>query len=325
MKKLFKILGWTVLAIIVLALAVVLSIPLWIGPVVKSAANRIVPEKTKTEFALDDFALNPYTGYLRAGKLRLGNPDGFDEKDAFRLGKLEVKVDVGSLLGDTVHVRDIDVSDIFVYSTPTASNFKKIAANAAGEPAEAGVPEVSGTEPEPGAPAGETPEAEPPAEKKPAKKVVIDHIKISGVVVKYGIMSIPVPEIELRDIGKESGGATPFEIGNEIYEAMMEAFQKALNGFGGGLKNAADAVSGIIGESAEKLTEAIGEIDIDAATSAVSDGIGAAAGAVSDGASAVGTAISEGAGSVIEGAGSVVDGVGGKVKDIGGAVKGLFK
>ena len=113
MKKLLKILGCIILGIVALALILVLTLPLWLGPVVKPSANAIVPKLTKTSFNLGHLYLNPYTGRFELGDMHLGNPEGYSEKDAFTLGSLSAEVEVSSLLSSTIHVRDVTVDALF--------------------------------------------------------------------------------------------------------------------------------------------------------------------------------------------------------------------
>ena len=82
MKKLLKILGWIILGVFALALVLVLTLPLWLGPVVKPTANAAVPKLTKTAFNLGHLSLNPYTGRLEIGDVQLCNPEGYSEKYA---------------------------------------------------------------------------------------------------------------------------------------------------------------------------------------------------------------------------------------------------
>ena len=76
-KKLFKFLFWTLVVLVVF----VLALPLWIGPVVTTAANKTVPGIVKTGFHLGRFSLNPYAGTFNFGDLQLANPDGFPQEN----------------------------------------------------------------------------------------------------------------------------------------------------------------------------------------------------------------------------------------------------
>ena len=114
MKKLLKIVGGIVLGIVVLALLLVLTLPLWLGPVVKPIANAAVPNVTKTSFNLGHLYLNPYTGRFELGDMRLGNPVGYDEPTAVSVDNLVVDVAMTTLGDKYVHVEEVTVDGVFV-------------------------------------------------------------------------------------------------------------------------------------------------------------------------------------------------------------------
>ena len=254
-----KVLLWTVGVIVVLLLA----LPLWIGPVVKGVANAVTPGITGTEFCLNRFALNPYTGVLNVGDMELANPTNYSERTAVKLDDLKVDVGMLSLAGDVIHVEEITLDGLFVYASGmTGGNFQDIAKHASGgEKAEE--------------PAAEVAPEEPQGEKKPGKKVVIDHLTLKNFKVKIGVLpAVSVPTIELTDLGKpkdENGeaGVTFEDLWNMILEKVLAAFGavgdglKALGGLtADGANAAADAVgegAKAIGEGAGKAVDAIGE------------------------------------------------------------------
>ena len=159
--KLVKRLFGTLVLLVVLVLAAVLSIPLWIGPVVRPTVNRLVPEYTQTGFFLGNFKLNPYTCYFEMGELRLGNPEGFAVDRALSLGKAVVDVETLSLFTDIVVIENIEIGDAYVAYVKNGEgklNFDVIGDNvkrvAAAKAAEKAAREAAAKEAEE-APAGE--------------------------------------------------------------------------------------------------------------------------------------------------------------------------
>ena len=131
MRRFLKGLLWTVCGILLFVVVALLTLPLWVNPAVTSLANTIVPWCTGTEFRLEQFKLNPYTGKLVVSGLRLANPDGFAEKDAASLGLLSVDVETSTLLSNTIHVRDVTVESPFasyVFDKDGTNNFDRIIA-----------------------------------------------------------------------------------------------------------------------------------------------------------------------------------------------------
>lgn len=225
MKKPVKIAIWSIVALVVLVIAAVLALPLWIGPVATSVANAVAPGFTGTDFKLDSFALNPYSGKIRVGALKLSNPKGYDEPAAFSLKSLSVDLDFGSLLSDTIHVRDITIEDPFVsyvFDDAGSNNFERILANVN---AKLGPSEEK---------------AEEKKEEKPGKKVMIDRLCINGTKVKYRMITLPIPLPTLTNIGKKSGGATPTEVRDTVWEKMKDSF----TGVGAGIGSAVNALGG---------------------------------------------------------------------------------
>jgi uncharacterized protein involved in outer membrane biogenesis len=257
MKKLLKAIVVIVLSIVVLTVVALLALPLWIGPVVKGVANVAVPQITGTGFNLGEFGLNPYVGTLHVGDMQLANPTNFSEKNAVSLDKFDADLAVTSLFsGKKVRIESVELDGLVVYTDPTASNFRQIAANAAGEPEEKS--EVAKLAEE-NAPA-EEPKAEEakPAEEKHGKGLQIDRLTIKNVTVKYGLVPLKIPvDIEIPDIGKDS------EEGASIQEVIQLVWQKILA--------AAGAVGGTLGDLGKGAVD-IGAGAVGAALDAVKSG-----------------------------------------------------
>ena len=253
MKKALKILLWTIAGILALVLVLLLTIPLWLGSTITTVANKVAPAYTGTPFSLDGVSINPYTGKYRVTKLNLGNPQGYSVPTAFSVSNVYVDVEMSSLFSDTIHIREITINDTYVsyVSNEGTNNFEWIGAH---------VESKIG--------AKEKPE-EVEEEKKPGKKVVIDKLTIAGTWVKLKILpEMPIPTITLTDIGKEKGGATWSEVGNQLMEAVMKAssavgkgLTSAVDLLGDGLSGTTNVLSGaanLLGDGASKAVDSIG-------------------------------------------------------------------
>lgn len=297
LKIVCKVLMWTAVAVV----ALLLLSPLWIGPVGRIAANVVVPKITGTAFDLGELSVNPYTGSLHVGKVRLENPEGFSDREAVTLDKLDVKLSMASLFTKKILVEDVDISGVYVtyVKNDGRNNFDVIAENASGGPK---TEEEKKAEKEAKVEAAKAEEAAKKGEKTEAKddgkKVVIARLAISGVKVKVSMVTIPVPPITLTDIGKESEGATFAEIWQQILNVVFKscgALGDAVVSLGSGLVEGVGAVGG-----------------------AAVDAAGATAGAVGDAAKSVG-------GAAADAAGAAAGAVGDAVKGTGNMIKGLFK
>ena len=145
------------------------------------------------------------------------------------------------LFSDTIIVREITLGDTFVsyYSHDGKNNFDVIMEN---------VDRAMG------------PKKDKPLEKKPekkddsqGKKVIIERFRISGTKVKLMksdlMPALPIPTIELTDIGKKSEGVTLEEAWAQISAAVM----KSVGAIGDGL----GSLGGILGDGAKDITKAL--------------------------------------------------------------------
>ena len=261
LKKLVKFIVWLVVTPVVVALLLVLTRPLWIGPVAKTAANRTVPGITGTDFRLGEFGFNYYTGKVRLGDVWLANPEGYSPSDALRLGIFNVDLDVASLFEDTIVIHEIALRDVFVsyVKKDGVYNFDVIADNA--KRATSGGEGEPSVEPQqaPGEPHEiEIPQGAPKdegGEPESGKKIIIDRVVISGVVVQWGPIPLPLPTITIRDIGRESGGVSLATAWREIYEKLMNQ----VNSLGKGLVSLGETGLGVATNSVNVVSEALSD------------------------------------------------------------------
>ena len=271
--KAIKILFKAIVCIVAIVVVALLALPLWFGPVVKTAANAAVPGVVKTDFHMGHLHLNPYTARFELGDMQLSNPQGYPEKYAVTLGDIIFDAETLSLATDVIHIEEITVKDVFVSVVSGGENdvlnFKQIQYNVAGgkekyEAAEAEKAEKAKLEE---LQAKETaqekrePEPQVAEEEKPAKKVIIDKLHISGLKIQLGFLPISVPAtIELADIGRKSGGATLAEAWQQIWEGILRSAGVA----GEQLK----ALGNLTGDAAKQATEAANKAMDDATKAA---------------------------------------------------------
>ena len=333
--KAIKILIKAVVVLVALVIVALLALPLWFGPVAKTAANAAVPGIVKTDFHMGHLHLNPYTARFELGDMQLSNPQGYSEKYAVTLGDIIFDAEMLSLATDVIHVEEITVKDVFVSvvngGENNVGNFKQIQYNVAGgkekyEAAEAEKAEKAKLEE---LQAKETAQAkrepEPQvAEEKPAKKIIIDKLHISGLKVQLGFLPISIPvTVELADIGRKSGGATFVEAGQQIWEGILKAAGvggdqlKALGNLtGDAAKQATEAANKAVGnatKAAAQATEAVGNVAGQATKSVgnvagqATESVGQAASAVTDTAAGATKAASDAVNKATEGATKALD------------------
>ena len=167
--------------------------------------------------------------------LLVGNPAGFKTPFAVKVDTIELEVDVASLTKEVVLVKKIAViaPEVIYEKGDAMTNFDAIQANIATY-------------------------LGPSTNSGPGKKLIVQELTIRGAKAQASAafmdgktVSVPLPDITLRDLGKAKGGITPGELGLEITNALEKrltsavSFDKLLNSMGSALDKAGNAIKGI--------------------------------------------------------------------------------
>lgn len=269
MKKLLKIVGIVLGVFLALALLLVLTMPLWIGAVVKTVANSTVPQLTRTEFNIDGFSFNWYCGRLEISDVRLSNPKEFDQKMAFTLGKVFVDIDMATVFSDPMVIEKIEVKDVFVSyldGSHGTNNFDIITMN---------VKDSLGIDDDDVGDDDDNAETAVDEKKDDAKeeekggsgrKFIIDDILIDSVVVQYGAVTLPLKvPIHITGIGRDLGGINAENAWKEIFSQFWRSLTNIGSGIlslgSAGVDKASELLNGLTGkdkaDSDEKSTSGV--------------------------------------------------------------------
>ena len=224
MKKKLK----TALLVLAALLAIVLLV-VWLNlnAIVKAGIEQMGPKLTGCRITVESVNLSPLTGAGTIRGLVVSNPEGYSAENALSLGEVRVKVTLGSLASDRIVVEDVYVEapEIRYELGLGESNIGKIQKNLE---ASAQAPK----EPEPA---------------KAGKKVQIDHVLVKDGKIRLGAkllggnaVPIPLPDVEMKDIGKDSGGVS-------MAQAVSAFFGRLAGGIGDAVKKGAGSVTGTIG------------------------------------------------------------------------------
>ena len=173
---------------------------------------------------LDSIHIGILSGSAKVKGLVLGNPEGYKTPFAVSVGLAEVSVDVASALSDKIVVHSIHVEspEITFEGGLTVNNLFKIRDNLSSLTA-------VGTST---APSTNTPAA---TGGKPAKKIEVDDFLITGAKVHVSLtglggheMTLPLPDIHLTDLGKDTGGLTPADLTGRIFDAITTGTLKVV-------------------------------------------------------------------------------------------------
>ena len=314
MKKTLKIAG-----LIVVAVVLVVALVLWfkLGDIIETAVETNGPRYTGGPISLGKVSVGLLRGEAGLKDFVVANPAGYRTTSAFELDEVSLKLDMGSLVKDTVVIKEIyiDGPEITFEKSLKKSNIAQILENvetAAGRGAQ-------GTE------------REESAEESEGKKVVIDHVLIKNAKIRLSTalligktVSIPLPSIEINDIGKETDGTSFPEAISYILTALMQDITKAISAVGelavGGVKAVGDAAeegAGAVTDAAQKVGEEA-VLGVKAAGDAVEAGLSKTGDTakefgqgLGDGAAKVGKTAGESASKIVK----VIGGLLGKASD----------
>ncbi|PHS76697.1 MAG: hypothetical protein COB59_10770 [Rhodospirillaceae bacterium] len=217
--------------------------------------------------------------------LTVGNPAGFKTDQAISLG--EVSVTIGDISQDLIVVKEVMIRapEITYEIGSNGSNIDAIQKN---------VEKFTGAGSDSSAPAASS--SGDDSGDSAAPKVIISNLYIKGGKINLSApfmggksLTTPLPDIHLTDIGKDSGGASPAEIADEIISAITKYSSSAAS-------------------------------SIDLSALGLSDISGKAADVIKDVKGAVGGAVED----AMSGTGDVGTKAKDAMKDAGGALKGLF-
>ncbi len=245
MKKVLGIIAALIVIIVVIAVVVVLNL----GSIVKTGINTIVPQVTKCEASVEDVNVNVFSGRFEIVNLVIKNPQGFNTAQAFSLDRVYVNVNMKSLMSDVIEVREVlvDAPQITYEVGLAESNMGTILENV-----KSSLPEKAEEDKE-------------KKEEKPdegGKKVTIDLVKVtngkiglSAKLLQGKEMSVPLPEIEMKDIGKSQGGISAVqalaETMQQLVMSIIDVAKQALQSVGEAVKAVGDNVK----SAAENVTE----------------------------------------------------------------------
>lgn len=218
-KRLFKWLG-----IFLIGLVVVLAVALICRDViVKQAVTRVGSMVTGTKVELDAFSSSLFGGSAEITGFRVGNPEGYQNPEAFRVEKVVVRLNPGSIFSSKIEVFEVSVSGMrvdFEMRLDGSSNLTDIQKN---------VEQFAGTGD--AEPAEEQTPAEEEAESASEKQLVIrlfqvsdSRVSLSSNVLKT-TADIPLPPIEMTDVGE---GQTMGETFQELYAQLIVSISKAV-------------------------------------------------------------------------------------------------
>lgn len=204
-----------------------------LGPLIKKTVNTVGPQVTKTDVEVADVSVSIFSGEATLKGFLLGNPKGFKSAQAMKVGSVYVDIDEGSIMKNPIIINEIEIvaPEITYEKKSGTDNFKTLLKNvqksAKTEQKQKGKVDSGGD--------------------KQGKKIVINNVivkdgKVNLIIAALGgkEISAPLPNIHLKDIGKEKGGATPAEAFAKIFASLYKSIS-------------ADSVTQVLNDGLKKL------------------------------------------------------------------------
>jgi hypothetical protein len=233
------------LALMILLLVGYFTMQYFLGGIVKAGVNKFGPGITQTKVELQGAAISPLSGSGTLTGLAVGNPAGWSNANAFYLGKVHVSMEPFSVFKDHIVINELIIEKPeFLYETKiVASNVNDLLAN---------IEKSMGAK-----------ENAPKTKSGQPIKMVIKKLSIREGKVTIGVgptaIPIPMPPIELTDLGTAENGITPpqvaFAVMRSVTTQIVAAATGALTKIGGttgantleAAKQAGEAIKGLFG------------------------------------------------------------------------------
>jgi hypothetical protein len=238
------VIGGVALGVVLVGVAATVFLLSSIDAIVKAAVEDLGSQATGTSVTLDKVEISATSGEGALQGLTVANPAGFETPSAFELGRISVAIDIGTVTSDVVVIRKIEITAprITYEIGDKGNNIDAIKRNV-----DAFAASFAGKG-DGAADAGEGP------------RLVVDDliirggsVAVSASLLKGRKLTARLPDIRLRDIGKEKGGASPAELVDQVIKAVTAGvgksvgtlnLDKVLKGVGkeaeGAVKGAAD-------------------------------------------------------------------------------------
>lgn len=188
--------------------------------IVKNIVHKYGSELTGTNVNLKGFDVKLSTGEGRVNGITVANPKGYKSKNLFSLNEISVKLNIGSITKDTIIIENIMIDNpVITYEmlSLTQNNISDILENIRQNTQKTEQDEKQKT-------------AKSDKQSQESKNIVVKKLTLQNgqIEVMAGMgdlkksIMVPLPTIELKDIGQNKKGAS-------ITETLSTILQKVLN------------------------------------------------------------------------------------------------
>jgi uncharacterized protein involved in outer membrane biogenesis len=240
-----KLIGYGLALVSLVAIA--FGLVLWssLDRIVQTAIEKIGSDVTGSSVHLADVSISPTSGVGVLRGLRVTNPGGFEDGDAFQFEEISMELDITTIASDPVIIKEIVVQNPIInyHLGGKGTNVGELKENAEGYAAEG---DSTGSSP----------------------KFLIQNlyfrggkISVSSALLGGKKVTTSLPDLHMQDIGSEEDGVNPAILAKRIVSTLTKQVTGSvakldLSGIGDGLgkgaeevkdatKGAADTVKGL--------------------------------------------------------------------------------
>ena len=234
----------------VLIIVIVVALGFSLNSIIKGGVETFGPRALGADVKLQDVDISLFDGKGKLNKLFIGNPQGFKTESAFQLAEVRLSLDVKSVFSDIIVIDEIfiDGPDITYEKGMKGDNIKALLKN---------IESFSGSEAK-----GGSKEAAKSETKIQINNFIVKNGKInmSMSALKGQKLSVALPDIHMKDIGKGKDGTSVANALKEIFAALNK---NIITASAGSLKDISGTiektVESTVGESVNKLKGLLGK------------------------------------------------------------------
>jgi hypothetical protein len=203
------------LVLVAIIVATVYRLPGDIDRVVTDGIAYYGSVMTKAPVSATDVRITATSGKGTISNLRIGNPAGFRTTPALRADRVDIEIDMASITQDVIVIRviTIDGPNVIYEKGDAMTNFDALQKNIASYLRHAGT-----------------------GNGEQGQRLIVEELTIynskaraSAAFMGGKTVSVPLPDITLRNIGKARGGVTPGELGQEVVGVLKEKLTQSAN------------------------------------------------------------------------------------------------
>lgn len=235
----------------VLIILIVVALSFSLNSIIKGGIETIGPKALGADVRIQDVSISLISGKGALKGMFIGNPSGFNTDSAFKLGEVKLALDVKSVFSDRIIIDEVYINapDITYEKSMKGDNIKALLKN---------IESFTGA----GEKTGPGKESAKSETKIQINNFIVKNGKInmSVTALKGQNLSLDLPDIHMKDIGKDKEGSSVSKVMKQVFAVVNKNIVKATAGsltdIGGTVEK---TVKGTVGDSMNKIKGLLGK------------------------------------------------------------------